>query len=570
MLTGVRSALQRFPVPALAFLLLAIEVNLDLYGKGLIAGRDLELPLAGLACAALALNLNREAQAAGKPGRSHAFATIAGAIAFVILFWDRVFSTHQWALLASLAGLVLVAPFLGRGGSRAFWMFGVRLAFAVLLSVLALLLLAGGLSAILASLTYLFGVDIPERSYEHIWATTGFFIAPLFSLGQIPTEFETEPDISAQAFMERGVRVLGDYVAAPLLLVYAAILHAYALKIVVTGNVPEGQIGWLVLCYGAIVMAALIVIHPFLDNARAATRLVARIWPLLLAIPLALLAYAVTLRINAYGVTPERYLLTLFGLTLAAMIVAQIPKRSRGDIRYLVALPVFGLLAAGFGPQGALATSVRSQLARFDSLVAKRPLVPDSHIEALSILHFLLDHNAIAAAAPPDMEIAGPDGLSTSDALLFREIAAVYGINPDLPVAPSGAFSRSFSGNVARPVDDFDIMVPMVTLVSASPSGTSVELPGSLTLSLALSETAFEVRRDEKKFRFPLPRGMIERMATMPMPEGQGEPPVEPLLLEEEGRRILLFPTLVEGELKPSARLHLLSGVVLLRTQDWR
>ncbi|MCV0409110.1 MAG: DUF4153 domain-containing protein, partial [Rhizobiaceae bacterium] len=286
MLAGARGAMLRFPVPSLAFLLLAIEVNLDINDHGLIAGRDLRLPLAGLACAALAANLGGEARGHRGSWQAQALAAAAGVAGFAALFWDRALNTFEWPLLAGLAGLVLVGPFLGRGNSQAFWMFGVRLTFAVLLAGLALLLVAGGLSAIFASLTYLFGAEIPERAYEHVWATTGLFIAPLFGLGQIPADFDTEPDATAQAFMDRGVRSLGDYVAAPLLLVYAVILHAYALKIVLTGDVPEGQIGWLVLCYGGSVMAALIVIHPFLDTARAPTRFVARIWPLLLPVPL--------------------------------------------------------------------------------------------------------------------------------------------------------------------------------------------------------------------------------------------------------------------------------------------
>lgn len=569
MLAGARGALLRFPVPSAAFLLLAWETNLEIAGRGLLPGHEeLELPLASLACASLAVNLGCEAR--GRSGwHAHALAAAAGVLAFALLFWNRALNTFEWPMLAGLAGLVLIAAFIGRGGSRAFWMFGVRFAFAVLLAGLALLLVAGGLSAIFASLTYLFGVEIPERAYEHVWASTGLLVAPLFGLGQIPSDFDAEPDATAQAFMDRGVRSLGDYVAAPLLLVYAVILHAYALKIVATGDVPEGQIGWLVLCYGASLMAALIVIHPFLNTSRAPTRFVARVWPLLLPVPLVLLAYAVALRIGEYGVTPDRYLLALFGLVVAAIILIQIPKASRGDIRWIVGLPVLALLFAGFGPQGALATSIRSQLARFESLVARQPLELDRHREALSALRFLLYNGAVSRAAPQDLPITEPNGSPKPEERLFRDIAAAHGIDPDLRITPTGAFSRSFSAHTAQPIDGFDIVVPMVALTQGPQSQTRLDLPGGQQLSIALAETAVEVGHSGTHVRFPIPPAAVESMATIPMPDARSEPPAEPLALEADGRRILLMPTFIHGELAPEPHLRTLSGTILLRARDW-
>src|SRR5690606_31284962 len=94
--------------------------------------------------------------------------------------------TLRWTFAAALVGLVIVAPYLARGTGSALWLFAVRLAFAIVLAGLALFLFAGGISAIFASLTYLFGIEVPTNLYLHVWAITGLLAAPLSGLGQIP------------------------------------------------------------------------------------------------------------------------------------------------------------------------------------------------------------------------------------------------------------------------------------------------------------------------------------------------------------------------------------------------
>ena len=52
---------------------------------------------------------------------------------------------------------------------------------------------------------------------------------------------------TAETSSSARLRILTDFVAVPLLAVYAALLHAYALKILVTGELPRNQIGWMML-----------------------------------------------------------------------------------------------------------------------------------------------------------------------------------------------------------------------------------------------------------------------------------------------------------------------------------
>src|SRR5690606_14855624 len=119
-------------------------------------------PLVGGGLGSLAASLFREARG-GASWIRHGASLAAGITCFLLLWLDRPTRTLDWALMAALIGLVPVSGFLGRGTSGSFWLFSARLAFAAVLALLALLLFAGGISAILASLTYLFGIGVPDK-----------------------------------------------------------------------------------------------------------------------------------------------------------------------------------------------------------------------------------------------------------------------------------------------------------------------------------------------------------------------------------------------------------------------
>src|SRR5690606_1325111 len=165
MLTGAREAAQRLPVTTLFLLAAALQANLvaadiHLFGEdsqGLPSDRNFEvgLGLVAGATASLAVTLRGEARKVSS-AKTLPLALLAGIVACLVLALPDHFLTLEWAVMLGLVALVPIAPFIGRGDSSAFWIFAARSAFAVLLGVLALLLFAGGISAILASLTYLF------------------------------------------------------------------------------------------------------------------------------------------------------------------------------------------------------------------------------------------------------------------------------------------------------------------------------------------------------------------------------------------------------------------------------
>lgn len=564
MALGTRAAVARFPAATLFLLLAAAAANLQVAGvelSRLAEPQDLMPALMAGALAACSTRLACE-RLRGAAWLAHLVSLGVGLAAFAVL-WPAFFAhTVKWAFLGGLVGLLPLAPFLLRGDSASFWLFGVRLAFAAVLAAGVLVLLGGGLSAICASLRYLFGLPVPDELYGHVWSTVGLAVAPLFGLGQIPHDFDSRPGDLEAGFMNRGMRALGDFAAAPLLLAYAVILHLYALKILATGSVPKGQIGWLVLTYGLSVFGTLILCRPFLDRARAPTRLFMRLWPLLLPVPLTLLFYALALRIADFGLTPDRFLLGLFGLVAIILVFVQALPRWRGDTRLILGLPVAALLAGSFGPQGAAARSVASQSARFLDIVRRPPVDEERHEQAISALRFLESHDGLARVAPEggDPDAAVPDR--------FRAVALGWGLDPDRVHRRDRELILQVTAEEpqAIAVDGYDVVVQNLHLYADGSHGRGLRLPGDARLSMTLDGQALAVSGGAEggAARFPIGGASLDALAG----QASGGPYV--LELEAGGRRIKLVATFVHLQLQPTRQLRGFNGAVLLRSGDWR
>lgn len=564
MLAATRAAVLRFPLTTLFLFLAALCANLlaadiHLFADGAYGPArqdDLILALIAAALASFSAKLCVEPRSRA-PWLHIAAPLLCGLAAFAIMWPGITNRTTEWAFMAALLGLVPLAPFAGRGASASFWMFGARLVFAALLALLALGLFGGGISAILASLTHLFGIDIPGDLYEHIWLAIGLFIAPLFGMGQTPAEFSAVPGDMEAGFMKRGMRALGDFAAVPLLIVYALILHLYALKIVVTQSVPRGQIGWLVLTYGFCIFAALVLTKPFLDTARAPTRFFVRYWPLLLPVPLALLAYALVLRVGAFGMTVDRFLLGLFGLVAAILVLAQLWPRLRGDTRVIAGLPVLALLVGSFGPQGAISRSIADQSARFLEIVNNPPVDEEGRDRALSTLLFLSGKGSLQAVAPEGIDVAASSNP-------YRDIAVAWKLDPDrLRKSADSTVVMSSTEPMVLTGAGFDTAILNVQLYPTDGPAGRIDMPDGGSLSLALRDNAIAIGfGDGPATLFAMHDEQIGEVAT----QTRGAA----LTLTADGRTIVLAPTYLHAERKPTLQVRNVTGTIFIRRAEWQ
>ncbi len=567
MFEGAREAVFRFPITAFCLFLLAADANLSIADILWIVdiGWHLSLGLLAAAMASLASALWCEAR--GKSlGRSVVVSAAAAILAWLLVWYADQTRAWEFVILPALAGLVVIAPYLWRGSAATFWLYAVRLLFAVMLGGLALLLGAGGVSAIFASMQYLFGVDIPEEYYLYLWSTTGLFLAPLFGLGRLPHCYDEQVVADSKQYMSIGMRALGDFVAAPLLIVYALILHAYAAKVVVTVEVPKNQIGWLVLGYGFCVFGSLLLTAPFWKEARAPMRLLLRIWPFVMPIPLGLLFYAAWLRIGQYGVTPERYLLLLYGIVAALIVLAQMSRPLRGDIRLIVVLPVLALCLASFGPQGVIGVSISSQANRFFALMEQKPLDAATEADAVSALRLLSRFNGLSVVKPDGVELESKPRWRRYPHEDLKLVAEAYGLNPDAysDRGTNLAFYRYFQMGSALDASGFDLVKPQAHLFDNGNQNArrKIKLPnGEMELLMLNGEISVTWR--EQTTVFAVPEADVLRLADAPTEAPQV------LNLDSGDKQLRLIFGNVNGERQPNPRVTNMSFTLLLRSKDW-
>ena len=120
----------------------------------------------------------------------------------------------------------------------------------------------------------------------------------------------------------------------PLLLVYTAILYAYAAKIALAWELPKGTLGAMVVGYLFAGAATLLLGYPSRETGGPLVRLFWRYWVWLAALPVALLFIAVWRRIADYGLTEQRYLMVLIGVWALILAAFRLAQGARFDLRF--------------------------------------------------------------------------------------------------------------------------------------------------------------------------------------------------------------------------------------------
>ena len=182
------------------------------------------------------------------------------------------------------------------------------------ISLIFLVVLAGGVSAIFSAVRYLlFSLDF--KLLAHLLNPIYTVFAPLFFLSLVPDDRETSANlnrwpISVPVFLDR----LLSYVVIPLLAVYTLILAAYVL-LNITGDFWTDNLLEPLLVSYAIIGIIVLILSYNLDNRWAV--LFRRIFPKVLIPIVVFQTIASILRISQMGITHGRYYVILFGLFAA-------------------------------------------------------------------------------------------------------------------------------------------------------------------------------------------------------------------------------------------------------------
>ena len=184
-----------------------------------------------------------------------------------------------------------------------------------------------------------------EKLYGN-WAITACaLITPLYALIHLPDI----GDIDHKKYeINRFFTFLIRYVATPAIYIYFAILYAYSVRVLMYfSDWPKGMITWLVVGFSSFGYLVYIFSRPYEDS-----RLVSvfrRYFPYIVIPQIAMLAYAIGLRITQYDFTMNRYFVVVFGLWLFIISLYMIMSKRRSLIMIPLSLSFISLLIS-IGP----------------------------------------------------------------------------------------------------------------------------------------------------------------------------------------------------------------------------
>src|SRR5690606_32311453 len=144
------------------------------------------------------------------------------------------------------------------------------------------------------------------------------------------------------------LKVLLLYIVIPLLTAYTAILYIYFIKIIISWEWPIGLVSHLVLWYALIVTAVLFLITPMRDENKWAN--IFSKWMPIIILPILIMMFiSMGIRINAYGVTENRYYVVVMGLWIFGIMVYYSLVKKPLNILLPTTLAVIALLSV-LGP----------------------------------------------------------------------------------------------------------------------------------------------------------------------------------------------------------------------------
>jgi hypothetical protein len=315
--------------------------------------------------------------------------------------------------------LVAFLPYILRDEPNGFWQFNKTLFLRLLNSLLFTGVLIIGLNVAILALDKLFGLSVDDNLYARLDLILVFVFNTWYFLSAIPGDFAA---LERSRDYPRGLKVFAQFILAPLVAVYLALLTAYLVRVIITAEWPSGWIGWLVSCVAAAGLLSLALLHPLAkqrENRWIATY--ARVYFILMLPAVGMQIMAIAKRVGQYGFTENRYFIGVLALWLLGVSIAGALNR----LKRLEPLPAtLGLIAllASFGPWGAYSISRSSQVNRLESVLAPAGLLVDGRLarsqsrvssetrrEASAILYYLMKshgHRAIDPLLSPDQSEA--------------------------------------------------------------------------------------------------------------------------------------------------------------------
>lgn len=307
------------------------------------------------------------------------YATYLGSTVLLIIYYYLFLQDIAMVSMSRYIGfsliLYLIFLFISYLPNRNdFEFFAVRVFTRFFTTILYSLVLYLGLAAILFTIDKLLGVNIESELYYYTFLVVAGIFAPSFFLAGI----KAKDEILTIKEYSRLLMVLVLYIIMPLISIYTIILYIYFGKIIITRQWPEGLVSNLVLWYSAITSAVLFFISPLLHEM-AWPRRYMKYFPKAIIPLIVMMFISIGIRINAYGVTENRYYVVALGIWVLLVMIYFSTTKKLTNIILPISLALITTISV-FGPLSSYSISKYSQNKRLNEIFAKNNMIQDNKV----------------------------------------------------------------------------------------------------------------------------------------------------------------------------------------------
>ena len=214
------------------------------------------------------------------------------------------------------------------------------------------LLLVLGLVIISGTIRFLFGIG-----FEKFFTLLGFNGFFGYFLYLFISRLMQNPHHLRYNFKEEGERSYITLLLYAFTAVIFTALNLFVLKIMVTQELPRGQVAWMVMGFSFFAFLSYLSLLPYVEKIKRYTLL---IWGTLLLQSFVLLG-SISVRVWEYGFTENRYLLVAYGLWMMGIALYFLWQKEKARIFWLFASLWFVVLFSQLGPLSGYSVSRHSQ-----------------------------------------------------------------------------------------------------------------------------------------------------------------------------------------------------------------
>ncbi|MFA5820812.1 MAG: DUF4153 domain-containing protein [Candidatus Gracilibacteria bacterium] len=268
--------------------------------------------------------------------------------------------------------LILLAPFMKKGIVNGFWQWTLALIKRFLAAFVFFGILFLGVVMLLASVDYLFSITIDGEYYGDVWFVITGILAVTYFLFGVPSDFKK---LDKTTEYPRALKLIVEYFLVPLTSLYLIVLYAYTGKIVGLWQWPEGGVAIWIMAFSFVGVMTYFFSFAVKEKFISFVGFFRKTLFALLVPLVAVLFFAVWLRIQDYGMTEPRYFIVLFGIWLLVMAGYFLFSKKK-DLKILPAgIFVALLVSMAGGPVGAFGISEADQLGRLQALFEKNGMM---------------------------------------------------------------------------------------------------------------------------------------------------------------------------------------------------